>query len=551
MIQSLERDYLMVPLDRNRREIEDVPGAFFEYRKKMWLVPRRNVSDLIDIIPEALNDAEIVGEVRRQEEFAQKVAEYKIADHVDIDVPGLKLPLDDYQKVDLRLMLFLKRVLLAYQVGLGKTAASLAFALVLKERGVKNVLVLCPSSLKQTTWKDEIEKWTNESYIIVDGSRKQRELLWQTEAFFHVANYELVLFNDLPEMQKQNWGIIILDEATRIKSYKAKMTKIIKENLKSDYALALSGTPLENNIEELHSIVEYLDPLALGSQYSFARILQGIRRNIESEETKKETTRIKEKLALFMIRRLKKDVLPELPPKTYENRYVELSIDQKNHYVSAVSDFTQWLISQGEDIRTNNALKKLTRLKQIADSLELVGKTGRSTKLEELNQILSEIIPTGEKVIIFTQYVKMAELIQNSIKYEPAMLMGKMNAEKRRESIERFKTNPNINVFISTDAGAYGLNLQIASYVIHVDYLWNPAKMIEQREGRAHRRGNTIPVTVINLKAVGTIDEYIETVLYKKLKLAEDIVDGSDEALFRKLKLTKEDLLELVRTDKL
>ncbi|MDQ5823306.1 MAG: SNF2-related protein [Chloroflexota bacterium] len=406
------------------------------------------------------------------------------------------------------------------------TPQALAAAKLLQEwHGIKKVLVITPASVKYQ-WGREIERFSDESYVVVTGSKQKREQQYATGATFTIINYELVL-RDLDHIRALNADLVILDEAQRIKNWRAKTSQAIKE-LPHPFAFVLTGTPLENKLEELYSIVEFLDEKLLGPPWQF------MAQHVVKDEWGgiigyKDLDGVRRAIAPILLRRRKADVLQDLPARIDNDFWLELEPEQERLYRPLEKQLTALLrLPEWDAAASAMALRLITLLREAATAAQLVNpEVHSSRKLKELPALVEEIALEGHKMLIFTQWERMTRLAEQALQgldVKTVRLYGGLGMRARQRIIEQFMTDPQTAVFISTDAGGLGLNLQAASFVINLDLPWNPAR-VEQRIGRAHRIGQTQPVNVINMIAQNTIEQRVLDVLYRKQELFEEILD--------------------------
>lgn len=293
---------------------------------------------------------------------------------------------------------------------------------------------------------------------------------------------------------------------------------------------------MENNLMEMHSIFEFVRDGLLGSRWEFKmrHIQYGANGTIIQYRNIPE---FHERVVPFMIRRRKKDVLTELPDKTYQKLTVALTDNEKQLYRkwrASVVRAVDALSGSSVALHNQNVLTQMLRLKQVVDHPSLVEEdydeniNGKVSKLEALKELVEG---TDQKIVIFTQFTGMARILGKLFNAE--IIMGPVPPKERMAIIERF-TNDKKQVLVSTDAGAYGLTITVASIVVHYDLTWNPAKQ-SQREDRLHRMGQKNSVTVVNIIAENTIDDYILEVLYRKLQAFELIVEQADDQIARRI----------------
>lgn len=336
---------------------------------------------------------------------------------------------------------------------------------------------------------------------------------------------------------------IIADEATRISNPKAKQSKLIKQ-IPSKNNIALTGTPLNNSVQDLWNIMDFCQPGLLGNYWTFTE-KYCIKDHFGSIIGYKNLSELKKAIELHMIRRLKSEVLLDLPEKMYENIYIEFSSKERQLYNAIRQEIVAELKTHNIDNKyLNNILVKMTRLKQIACSLELISDIQNSSKLEALKELLKDILHQDKKAIIFTQFANMSKIIYRELaEYKPLLLIGETPKEQRQQNIIEFNNNNSNQLIIMTTAGEFGVNLQRANFVIHYDLPWSISK-IEQREGRAHRIGQKNKITIFNLIMTKTIDEYVLKILHKKQQLSRELL--GDKEQFKKIKITKRDVRKLL-----
>ncbi len=454
----------------------------------------------------------------------------------------LKVPLFPYQ---IRGALFAAcrgRVILADDMGLGKTIQAIAGAeLLRRRRGIERVLVVAPASVKYQ-WKTEIEKFCNLPSQVIDGLMPHRKKLYASPTFFNLTSYELVL-KDIEDMHNMRPDLIILDEAQRIRNWATATARTIKQ-LKSRYAFVLTGTPLENKLEELFSVVEFVDGRRLGPAFRFLK-----EHRIENEDGKllgyRGLEKIHKQLEPILLRRTRKEVLPELPKRTDQIFRVRMTPEQAGPYWEQ-SDILARLMHkwQRQGWLSEIDLRRITcciqNMRMLCNSTFLFDKTTNfSPKLEEFREIVHELsVEEKRKVVVFSEYERMTHLASQELtklKIGWVSLHGNVPARKRGGLIARFGKDPDCKVFLSTDAGGVGLNLQAASAVVNFEPPWNPARL-EQRVGRVHRFGQTQPVQVIHLLTENSIEERVwETLRLKKALFTGLFDEAKDEISFEKL----------------
>ncbi|RJP49503.1 MAG: hypothetical protein C4557_11175 [Anaerolineaceae bacterium] len=456
----------------------------------------------------------------------------------------LSTKLYPYQEQGAMHLAFGRRAMLADDMGLGKTVQAIAAAALLKEmRDIQCALIICPASLKHQ-WAREIRRFTSLSVTVVEGGLLDRRKLYNDSSFFKIINYELVR-HDMDELLKLRPDLIILDEAQRIKNWRAKTAMMVK-SLPSRYAFVLTGTPLENRIDELYSIFQFLDPRILGPLWHFNDRFYELEKR-ESGTYKvlgyKNIDELRALIKPYVLRRTRDEVLKDLPARVDNNFFVEMTDPQWDAYNEFKEQLAKLVaIAKRRPLTPKEQellLMYLVKMRLICNALALHDKDIKpkdrektAPKLTELDEILTEeIASNGHKAIVFSQWANMLALtepILERVGLGYVKLTGAVPSAKRGALIEKFFDDPDCRVFLSTDAGGVGLNLQAASLVINLDLPWNPA-VLEQRIARAHRHGQPSSVQVINLVAKGTIEErMLDTLSAKKNVFAT--VFGTDES---------------------
>jgi hypothetical protein len=442
-----------------------------------------------------------------------------------------KTPLFPYQREGMLHLAFTERALLADEMGLGKTIQAIAACALLHRLGkAARVLVVAPASLK-TEWEEQIQQFTDLSFRLVYGNRAARLSVYENPHFFTIVNYEQMLVDALDVNARLRPDIIVLDEAQRIKNWSAKTTQAIKR-LQSRYAFVLTGTPVENRIDELFSLMSFLQPAALGPLFRFNRDYYQLD-DRGRPNGYKNLAQLHERIRPYLLRRRKSDVETELPERTDRNFFVPLSPEQKadyEEYESVVSRLANTArrrpLTQPEQERL---LRFLAMMRMVCDTSCILNPERRACpKLVELEKLIEECRENPDvKIIIFSEWERMLDLVRGvcrRIKMGFAWHTGSVPQKRRRAEINAFKSDPDCRVFLSTDSGATGLNLQNASVVINCDLPWNPAKL-EQRIARAWRKHQSRPVTVINLVSENTIEHRMLETLANKQALADGVLE--------------------------
>lgn len=451
----------------------------------------------------------------------------------------LKVKLYPYQQEGALFAAKAGRCLIADDMGLGKTIQAIAACEILaRTAGIERVLVICPTALKYQ-WKQEIERFAGRSAVIVEGPQLERRRLYAAEeAFFKITNYDIV-HRDLELMNNWRPDVVILDEAQRIKNWSTRRSKAVKQ-IDTDYAIVLTGTPLENRLEELHSIMEFVDRFHLGPMFRFLAEHQ------ETEDTGrvigyKNLDRIKESLAPVLIRRNKREVLSELPERTDKHFFVDMTKEQWAIHADN-RDIVAQIVAKWRrrgflsEIDQRRLMVALQYMRMACNSTYLIDKeTDFSTKFDECALLLNDLLEVPEnKAVIFSQWLGTHQLLirrLDAAQRQYAFYHGSLDRTARKKVIERFKSDPDCRVLLCTDSGGVGLNLQTASIVINMDQPWNPA-VLEQRIGRVHRLGQHRNVQVYHFVSRGGIEHGMLGVLKFKASMFAGVLDGGESEIF-------------------
>lgn len=525
-----------------------------QFRKKLDSIHRyaelegdgAKISGLASLALEDLTD--MVGELTVDEAWKQHIQNIEDLDDYNPQVPStLQTELRDYQLEGYQWMSRLAKwgvgSCLADDMGLGKTIQSLT--ILLERASLGPALVVAPTSVSNN-WESEIHKFapTLMPYFYREGRRQ--ELLDGAKAFdVVIASYGL-LQQDAEQFIEKKWSTIVLDEAQAIKNINAKRTKTAHK-LQGDFKLVTTGTPIENHLGELWSIFRFLNPGLLGTQQQF---MQHFISPIEKDKDADARNHLKKLIQPFILRRTKTQVLDELPPKTEITVEIPLSESERALYEAVRSSALESLASNkgsnqgGEHLKVLAAITKL-RLASCHPKLVMADSTLSSSKLERFGQILEELLENNHKALVFSQFVKYLSIIREyldnkGIKYQ--YLDGSTPVAQRKSRVDDFQNGEGELFLISLKAGGSGLNLTAADYVIHMDPWWNPA-VENQASDRAHRIGQTRPVTIYRLVAENTIEQKIVKLHQHKRDLAESLLEGSDMSG----SMSAEQMLELMK----
>ena len=450
----------------------------------------------------------------------------------------VRISLYDYQREGALFAARAGRCLIGDEMGLGKTIQALAAAEIMARLfGVERVLIVCPTSLKHQ-WQREIERFTGRTAQIIGGLRPRRAALFAEQAFFKILNYDTV-HADLDLIDAWSPDLVILDEAQRIKNWSTRTARSVKK-IAAPYAVVLTGTPLENRLEELISIVQFVDRYRLGPTFRLLHEHQ-VRDPVGKVVGYTGLDRIGQTLAPVLLRRKKDEVLDQLPGRIDNNVFVPMTELQRKYHtenMEIVARIVQkWrrykFLSEADQRRLMIALQ---RMRMACDSSYLVDhESDQGQKPDEAAELLDELFEQpGAKAVVFSQWLGMHELLRRRLKgrsWDYVLFHGGVPGAKRKDLVDRFREDPKCRAFLSTDAGGVGLNLQHASIVLNMDLPWNPA-VLEQRIGRVHRLGQRQPVRVVNFVAQGTIEEGMLSVLRFKKSLFAGVLDGGETEVF-------------------
>ncbi len=446
----------------------------------------------------------------------------------------LKVPLYPYQADGALFSVRAGRALIGDEMGLGKTIQAIAAAEILARHfGVTKVLVICPTSLKYQ-WQSEIKRFAGRDACVISGGRAQRQQDYARDDFCKITNYEK-LQPDLDLIDAWAPDLVVVDEAQRVKNWNTIAARALKR-IDSPYAVVLTGTPLENKLEELISIVQFVDQHRLGPTWKL----------LFEHQVKDEAGRVTgytglekigQTLAPIMIRRRKSEVLMQLPKRTDQNLMVPMTEMQMRHHqenADTVAKIVQrWrnmkFLSDKDQRRLTCALQNM---RMACNSTYLLDhETDHGVKADELAALFDELFAQPEaKAVVFSQWTRTHDIVIRRLEARGlgyVSFHGGIPSEKRPALVERFRDDPACRVFLSTDAGAAGLNLQHASTLVNMDLPWNPA-LLEQRIARIHRMGQKRPVQIVNFVAKGSIEEGMLSVLAFKRSLSAGILDGGE-----------------------
>lgn len=444
----------------------------------------------------------------------------------------LRVPLFPYQLEGALFAAAAGRALIADEMGLGKTVQAIAAAELWRRHGdARRVLVVCPTSLK-AQWAHELERFAGHKALIVEGNAVERAHQYAAPAEFKIVSYD-ALTRDLALVNAWQADVLIVDEAQRVKNWNTQAARALKR-LDSRYAVVLTGTPLENRLEELLSVVQLVDRQRLGPTWRFLHEHQ-LSDDSGRVTGYRQLDRIGQTLAPILIRRRKRDVLQQLPTRSDRNLFVALTPlqrqlhDEQADVVARI--VTRWRkvkhLSDADQKRLQAALQKM---RMACNSSYLIDRrSDEGSKIPELMAWLQPRLAEPEgKAVIFSAWIGSHELIAaqlDALGIGYVHFNGSVPARERARRVDRFRDDPACRVFLATDAGGVGLNLQhAASIIVNLDLPWNPA-VLEQRIGRVYRLGQQRRVEVLNLVASASIEENMLGVLSFKRALFEGALD--------------------------
>ena len=565
-------NFLAIQDGYSERKVIGNIGGQFDPVTRLWKVSFTsfNLGYLLDNMKEPKVAEDIEAHVLRLQKREQTLAQIRAMSKSDVPVrikiPGLKLPLYNYQK--LGVMFAVTNgfgTLVADEMGLGKTLQAIAAAVYLKAKGiVRTALIVTPASLK-FNWSIEIDKFTDEKYVVIDGSPEERIVQWLREdVFFHIVNYELLLEDlfggrqfkekkdETPEAKQRRellkakakqrerilepirnrmWDFMAIDEAHLIKSHSSHRARNVKL-MRAHFRMALTGTPMDGRLEELYSVMAFVAPGLLGSKTRF------FHRHVETDSYGRVTGykrigEVTKRIEPFFIRRLKKEVLRDLPDKIYENRVILLSPEERKIY-------TELTKGGHEATKDEEAIVAVIRCKQFCNWPQMVDDLcEKSSKMESFEGVVDEVVlQNTHKALVFSQYKEMLNIIvkvldKMGVKY--LRIDGDTPSRERVRLQQQFNSDSKIDMMVGTEAMSLGFNFTSADYVINYDDNWSPSVM-GQREDRCHRVGQKNVVTVVSFVCRDTIEERIRGVIYGKNRITAQVLgDETDEMILRRL----------------
>ena len=520
--EQLAKDYF----DKNRILKKSAYARIGSFLKQA-----RQISDTFRCYKDAIDFIIDIREKAKREKIVKTYDDEKL-DNL------LKVNLYPYQKEGIRFAAKAGKAIIADEMGLGKTIQAIGTAELLRKEGlIGSVLILCPTSLKYQ-WRSEIKKFTDAEVFVIEGSHLKRKEAYNRPEPYKIISYNSAA-NDIKILGSLQTDMLIMDEVQRLKNWNTQISRAARK-IESDYSVILSGTPLENKLDELYSIVEFVDNFRLAPYYLFKD------KHIITDETGKvlgykNLNDIGKKLGDILIRRRKKDVKLQMPERSDKNLFIPMTNEQmemhqewQNQVRLLVLKWRRMHFLSDKDRK--RLLLFLSQMRMVCDSSYILDqKTRYDTKVDECVNIISDIISEeGEKVVVFSQWERMTRLIAKELEKKEIgfeYLHGGVPSEKRKNLVDNFMNEPSSRVFLSTDAGSTGLNLQSAATIINIDLPWNPA-VLEQRIGRIYRLGQQNNIQVINLVTPDSIEQEMLSKLRFKTSMFEGVLDDGEDSVF-------------------
>lgn len=531
--------------ENHRRELLALAQEYFDQafvlrpeaytRFDTFIEKARSIDPALRCYPDAM---ELVISERERQQRAALVEKVYTDEALDALLTTKLYP---YQKEGVRFAIKAGKAIIADEMGLGKTVQAICCAeIYLRQKMAESVLIVCPTSLKYQ-WKSEIERFSGGDVLIIEGYASKRLELYKASTPYKIVSYQS-LANDIKSLGRLSTDLLIMDEVQRLKNWNTQLAQAVRR-IDAHYSVLLSGTPLENKLDELVSIVQLADPYCLAPLYLFR-----YEHIITDPETGKAVGYknlgdIRERLKDTLIRRTKQSVRLQLPERTDQFLLMPMTPEQSSRHeelAAAVARLvSKWKQTQSlSEEERRRLLLMLGQMRMLADSTFIIDQDKENrhdVKVAEVMNILDDALNGGTaKIVIFSEWERMARLVAmeleaRGIRHE--FLHGGVPAQKRSELIERFNSESDCRIFLSTDAGSTGINLQSASILINLDLPWNPA-VLEQRIGRIHRIGQEEPIQVLNLVSKDSIEEQMIERLHFKRSMFEGALDGGDDTIF-------------------
>jgi superfamily II DNA or RNA helicase len=500
-----------------------LPDDFFRFAEQVG--EREDIDLGVDARDHALRLAEQAAQRERAARIRARIMESGGR------LPGIRARLYPYQTEGVAFLAANGRALLADDMGLGKTLQAIGAAAWLREQeAVVRVLVVCPASLKHQ-WAREIERFCGQPVQVVQGPPPTRLAQYRKADGFTVVNYELIR-RDLSVINETlRPDLLILDEAQRIKNWRTKIATAVKR-IPSRYAFVLTGTPLENRLEDLYSLMQVVDQRLLGPLWRYLADF-----HVTDERGKvlgyRNLSELRRRLAPAMLRRDRSLVREQLPERIVQRLDVPMTEKQRELHGDAMSQAGQLAhIAKRRPLtpsEQNRLVSSLQKARMACNAAGLVDKeTEGSPKLDELATLLDELcLQGGLKAVVFSEWERMTAMVERLLRrmrLGSVRLHGGVPSARRGELMDRFREDDSVQAFISTDAGGTGLNLQNASVLVNLDMPWNPA-VLEQRNARVHRLGQRERVQIVNMVAQDSYEEQVLALVGNKRDLFDNVVD--------------------------
>jgi SNF2 family DNA or RNA helicase len=518
----------MLQFPFNAEEVElvrNLPVRTWNKKLKCWLVPEL-AAHTLEVLPSVQWEA---GAKEAKDSVTQallKLVDFKLEELSDDNY------LRAYQQVGVNFLTFARKALLADEMGLGKTIQAIS---ALIELGTKRNLIIVPATLK-LNWDNEFQKHFDITPTLITGNKKQRKELWQSDNQFIVANYDLFTpdrdWDNLPH----DWDAIVCDEVVYLKNHKAQRTKAIKK-LKADVRFGLSGIPMETNLLEYHSIMQWVRPEIMTTygrfkeryiDYDFDNTILGYK---NMEEFHRLT-------ASFVLRRTKDEVMPELPRKIYTDFPLEFDSKALKAYTAMANEDLDWLTAQTGESFSTAPLDKAIRARQFVENPASLGfEDIVNVKLEWLKGVYE----VTDKLVVFCYFRDTVEMLQEVFNTE-YVIYGGTDVDKRVPMVDHYNTQKKA-IFILNDAGKFGLNITGAANLVNFGHFYNPATM-RQREDRLHRKGQEEQVHILNPYIKGTIDVGIREIAAIRQIENDALMEGVDT--MTKARLSKVDFRKMM-----
>jgi len=436
----------------------------------------------------------------------------------------LPSPLYPFQFDGVRFLAERKSALLGDDMGTGKTVQTIVAIRILLQKGaIGSTLIVVPLTVLKN-WDRELLRWAPcvNGVTVVRGPKAQRDIQWEKPAHIWISTYGNIRSDIDHILKHRQFDLVVLDEIQAIKNRSAQQARAVKR-LPRIYAWGLSGTPIQNTLEDLSSIFDFLKPGLFPREAPTPQVARGL-------------------IKPYFLRRRKEDVLDELPDKKAFDHWLGMEDKQRAAYDRAETKGRVWLEERGDEITVQHVLALLHRLKILCNHDP---ESGHSAKLDLLDDMLEDAVAEDSKVLVFSQYLNHGvDLITDRFaQYQPAILTGKVRANDRERAVERFQNDDACKLLVATQkTGGIGLNLVAGNYVFHFDHWWNPATA-RQAEDRVHRIGQTKDVFVYHLWTEGTIEERIHGILKRKQRLYSEVFDELSNV--QSTGLSEEELFEL------